>query len=62
MSKRKHKVVLTVSFFMDEMDGTPEQSAEIAEEIMEILVREHTAWAEQCEVSVRDFYEIIPSR
>lgn len=51
----KHKIMMSVSFYMDEMDGTPEQSAEIAEEIMVAIVREHTAWF-GVRAEARDFY------
>lgn len=53
----KHKIRLNVSFFMDEMDGEPEQSAEIAEEILERLLRENTAW-EIADVGVSMCYEV----
>lgn len=53
----KHKIIMNVSFFMDEMDGEPEQSAEIAEEILERLLRENTAW-EIADVGVSMCYEV----
>ena len=53
----KHKIRLTVSFFMDEMDGSPEESAEIAMEIVYRLIRENTAW-ETHDVEVHSCYEV----
>lgn len=40
----QHKIVLSVSFVMDEMDGSTYESAEIAMGIMQELLHEHTAW------------------
>ncbi len=53
----KHKIRLNVSFFMDEMDGEPEDSAGIAVEILEWLLRENTAW-EIADVGVSMCYEV----
>lgn len=53
MSKRKsepepqaHRVVLCVNLVMTEMDGTPDQSANIAANILLDLLGEHTAMEE----------------
>jgi hypothetical protein len=54
----KHKICLYVSFFMDEMDGEPEQSAEIAMDTLEYLIRNKTAW-DSADVEVHTCYEVI---
>lgn len=54
----KHHIRLTVSFYMDEMDGSPEESAEIAMEIMYRLIRENTAW-DSHDVGVHSCYEVV---
>jgi hypothetical protein len=54
----KHKICLYVSFFMDEMDGEPEQSAEIALDTLEYLIRNKTAW-DSADVEVHTCYEVI---
>jgi hypothetical protein len=43
---------------MDEMDGEPEESAEIAMGIMDNLLREHTAW-EECDTRTHACYEVM---
>jgi hypothetical protein len=43
---------------MDEMDGSPEESAEIAMEIMYRLIRENTAW-DSHDVEVHSCYEVV---
>ena len=53
----KHKIRLTVSFFMDEMDGSPEESAEIAMDTLEYLMRNKTAW-DSANVEVHSCYEV----
>jgi len=53
----KHKIRLTVSFFMDEMDGSPEESAEIAMDTLEYLMRNKTAW-DSADVEVHSCYEV----
>lgn len=54
----KHHIWLTVSLYMDEMDGSPEESAEIATEIMYRLIRENTAW-DSHDVEVHSCYEVV---
>jgi hypothetical protein len=41
-----HTVTLTVTLTMSEMDGTPDESANIAGNILSDLIREHTCWVE----------------
>jgi len=52
----RHMITLTVRYLMDEMDGTPEASAEIAENLIaETLGRE---MAGDVTVDVRDCWEV----
>lgn len=50
-----HTVALTVILQMDEMDGTPEQSAEIAHDLVSEALAEH--WDADADVQV-DRYHI----
>lgn len=53
----KHHIRLNISFTMDEMDGTAEQSAEIAMYLAEKWLREETPWSD-CEVEVHSCYAV----
>ena len=52
----KHKVILRVEFEMDEMDGTPEQSAEIAMDLLDESCFRH--WFRPSDIEVIDFSRI----
>ena len=51
----KHTINLTVLIDMDEMDGTPEQSAEIARDIVYGLIADH--WDADADVIISETYE-----
>lgn len=51
-----HIVRLTVVTVMEEMDGTPRQSAEIAMEIIEELLDKH--FPDDATVEVEDYTEV----
>lgn len=51
----KHTINLTVLIDMDEMDGTPEQSAETAREIVQNLIDTH--YDADADVIISEAYE-----
>ena len=53
----KHKVVLAVELVMDEMDGTAEQSAEIALDVVQEAIAKH--WDAEADVSVINSREVF---
>jgi hypothetical protein len=53
----KHKIVLAVELTMDEMDGTTEQSAEIALDLVTEAIAKH--WDAEAEVAVINSREVF---
>ena len=51
-----HTIRLTVTVTMDEMDGSPEQSAEIAQTLVAEAIAE--SWDAAAEVIVSDYAEV----
>lgn len=52
----EHLVTLTVRLRMTEMDGTAEQSAEIAQDLVYEAIRD--SWDADAEVSVTEYYDV----
>lgn len=51
-----HKVEILVTLTMEEMDGTPDASAEIAQEIIEGLIHKH--YDNEADVAILDAQEV----